>query len=266
MLRTSKFPHREDDHVGGVPGEVQRDVVGRFFLTKRSRWLRGAVAWAALVAAIAALARSDVAAAAGSTTSTTSRPTVVPSFVGLTLAQARDRARGDHGRVDVVLWAPTSRPRGDVVSQAPTSWPVGLVVSSGPWTTPHARLAGERAGPVAPECAVVVHLEADGNVTPLLCAAHSVNVGAWLFYSKGDPALLTLARTATKREIDAALCDATPTSGTTSPLTLPERLSDYILVRSYDGWTTPQAAVMGPVLATHPGGAACLRAVASVGS
>lgn len=240
---------------------------GRTSSTTLSRWVRRVVAVVTVAAVGAPWARGEVAAGTGSTTPASNpRPAPVPSFVGLTLAQARLRARSVGGRVDVELWAPTSRPKGEVVSQAPTGWPVGLVVSSGPWTTPRARLAGERADPVGSECAVVVHVEADGNVTPLLCGPHLVNVGAWLFYSRGRPALLALPRASSRREIVAALCDATPREGATSALTVPERLSDYALARAYNGWKTPLAGTLGPVLAAHPDGASCVRAGASVGA
>ncbi len=251
-------------------GGVQRDVRERPLWTARVRStsrVAAAAAVAAGVVVLVVLARGDRFATTGSTSTSTVASTsasgAIPSFVGLTLDQARARARHHGGRVEVELWAPSSRARDDVLSQAPTSWPVGLVVSTGPWTTPHAALPGEKSGPIASECAVVVHLEADGNVTPLLCGARHVDVGAWIFYSKGRPLLLTLARDATRPEIEAALCASPPKGGPTSNLTLPERLSVYTLARAYNGWTTPSPREIGEVLAAHPDGAACRRALAS---
>lgn len=177
----------------------------------------------------------------------TRRPTsvvTVPTFRGMMLAQAKRLALHQGGRVFVALRAPTKAVAGTVISQTPSlEWPIGLVVSSGPWRDDLAVLPGEGAAPVKPECAVAVTLSSDGNVFPLLCSNSRVNVGAWLFYARNRPSMMSLPRSASRARIIASLCNyrtGTPAGYNLTEETLPEQEDVFILADAYNGWHVPR--------------------------
>jgi hypothetical protein len=168
----------------------------------------------------------------------------VPKFKGLTLANARSLARLRDGRIYVALRVPSNAAVGTVVAQSPNpSWPVGLVVSSGPWHHDDAVLPGERTPPVRGECAQAVWLSEDGNAYPLLCSGHRVNVGAWLFYAKSHPSMMSLARTTPLSRVVASLCHFKvdqPQGFNNSEETLPEQENVFVLAAAYNGWSVPK--------------------------
>lgn len=187
-----------------------------------------------------------VAVDSTSDTSPTSATSIVtvPTFKGLTVTEAIRVARRRDGRVFVALRAPSNIASGTVISQTPSlEWPIGLVVSSGPWRNNETVLAGETTRPVEPECARPVTLTSDGNVFPLLCAHGRVNVGAWLFYSRLRPSMMSLARNASLSGIISALCDFhrdVPAGFNTSSETLPEQEDIFLLAEAYNGWRVPK--------------------------
>jgi hypothetical protein len=191
-----------------------------------------------------------------STTTTYATPPVsaVPTFKGLTLTNARSLARLRDGRVYVALRVPSRATAGTVVAQSPNpSWPVGLVVSSGPWSHDDAVLPGERTPPVRHECAQAVWLSEDGNAYPLLCSGHRVNVGAWLFYAKGHPSMMSLARTTSLSRVVASLCHFKvdePQGFNDSEETLPEQENVFILAAAYNGWSVPKGLNCSHYVAT----------------
>jgi hypothetical protein len=163
-----------------------------------------------LVAAALALVLA-VVVTGGTPSTTTTYPTppvsAVPTFKGLNLTNARSLARLRDGPIYVALRIPSRAAAGTVVAQSPNpSWPVGPVVSSGPWSHDDAVLPGEHTPPVRRECAQAVWLSDDGNAYPLLCSGHRVNVGAWLFYAKSHPLMMSLARTTSLSRVVASLC------------------------------------------------------------
>lgn len=199
---------------------------------------------ALLVAAGLALVLTVVVTGRSRSTTTTYATPSVPTFKGLTLGNARSLARLRNGRVNVVLRVPSSVTAGTVLAQSPNpSWPVGLVVSSGPWPHDEAVLPGERTPPVRRECAVAIWLSEDGNAYPLLCSGDRVNVGAWLFYAKSHPSMLSLARATPLSRVIASLCHFKvdePQGFNDSEETLPEQENVFTLAAAYNGWNAPK--------------------------
>ncbi len=199
-----------------------------------------------IAAALALVLAFSLTDGGPSTTNTTvtSRVFTVPRFKGLTLTNARSLARLRNGRVYVVVRAPSQTAEGTVVSQSlNSSWPVGLVVSSGPWRDDKAVLPGERTPPVRPECARAVWLSQDGNAYPLLCSGNRVNVGAWLFYARNHPSMMSIARSVPISRVIAALCRYTvgdPKGFNDGIETLPEQESVFTLAPTYNGWKVPK--------------------------
>jgi hypothetical protein len=187
-----------------------------------------------------AFASTDASPSATTTTSTA----VVPAFKGLTLAAARTLARTRGGRVYVALQIPSSAPTETVLSQSPNpTWPVGLVVSEGPLRNDHEVLPGESVPPVKSECAQTVWLSEDGNVYPLLCSGHRVNVGAWLFYAHNRPSMMSLLRTTSIARATASLCHYKvdePRGFNLFEETLPEQENVFTLAAAYNGWRVPR--------------------------
>jgi hypothetical protein len=181
----------------------------------------------------------------GSPSTTTTTPTArVPAFKGLSLAKARTIARTRGGRVYVALLIPSSSPTETVLSQSPSpTWPVGLVVSDGPLRNDHEVLPGESAPPVHSECAQTVWLSEDGNVYPLLCSDHRVNVGAWLFYAHNHPSMMSLVRTTSIARATASLCHykvGEPKGFNLFAEALPEQENVFTLAAAYNGWRVPR--------------------------
>lgn len=204
--------------------------------------------WATTVAssvlATALLVASLTSSTGGASTTTTASVLPVPTFRGLTLVEARALARRRHGRIYVVLRAPSGVPAGTVLGQDPNpAWPVGLIVSSGPWRNDAAILPGERQAPVHPECAVPVRLEQDGNVVPLSCSRGRVNVGAWLFYSRNHPSMMSLKRSTPFARVLYSLCHFRvdhPAGFNVTAETMPEQQSVFTLAALYNGWRAPK--------------------------
>lgn len=205
---------------------------------------RSLMTGAALSIAVALVVVGLITSDGSSSTTTTSRVRSVPTFRGLTLGEARALARRRDGRVYVVLRAPSSAPAGTVLSQEPnSSWPVGLVVSSGRWANDDAILPGERQAPLHPACAVAVALEQDGNVFPLSCSGDRVNVGAWLFYARNRPSMMSLARSTPFSRVLNSLCHyrvGDPVGFNLTVETLPEQESVFTLAAIYNGWRIPK--------------------------
>lgn len=177
-------------------------------------------------------------------TTTSSSTSVVPSFKGLTLAKARSLARTRGGKVYLALQIPSKEPSETVLSQSPNpTWPVGLVVSSGPLHNDYEILPGESMPPVQRECAETVWLAEDGNVYPLMCSGHRVNVGAWLFYAQNDPSMMSLSRTTSITRVTESLCHyrtGEPKGFNLSDETLPEQENVFMLAVAYNGWQVPK--------------------------
>jgi hypothetical protein len=197
-----------------------------------------------LAGGVLAVAFTFVSTDGSPSTTTTSVSSVVPSFKGLTLAKARSVARRRGGKVYVVLRIPSKASSETVLSQSPTStWPVGLVVSNGPLRNDHQILPGESMPPVERECAETVWLAEDGNVYPLMCSRHRVNVGAWLFYARNRPSMMSLSRTSTIARVTESLCHymaREPKGFNLSDETLPEQESVFMLAAAYNGWHVPK--------------------------
>jgi hypothetical protein len=180
----------------------------------------------------------------GSPSTTTTSVLSIPTFKGLTLAKARTVAHARGGRVYVLLQIPSSVPADTVLSQSPNpTWPVGLVVSEGPLRNDDEVLPGEKVPPVHGECAQTVWLSEDGNVAPLLCSGHRVNVGAWLFYAQNHPSMMSLMRTTSIARATASLCHYKvdePKGFNLTDETLPEQESVFALAAAYNGWRVPR--------------------------
>lgn len=197
-----------------------------------------------LAGGVLAVAFTFASTDASTSTTTTTTTAVIPTFKGLTLAKARSVARLRGGRVYVVLQIPSSSPTETVLSQSQNStWPVGLVVSDGPLRNDHEVLPGESVPPVQRECAQTVWLAADGNVYPLLCSGHRVNVGAWLFYAHNHPSMMSFMRATPIDRVTTSLCHYTvdePKGFNLFEETLPEQENVFTLAAAYNGWRVPR--------------------------
>lgn len=99
-------------------------------------------------------------------------------------------------------------------------------------------LAPATVPPVSDECTLQVAYDADGNVSPLLCASGGVNTIAWHRLAYGDgtvPAkseLLTLGRYASPEQVYQAICHDYTDIFKTKPVTG----SVEQIAKSYYGW------------------------------
>jgi hypothetical protein len=114
-------------------------------------------------------------------------------------------------------------------------------------------LPGETSPPVRHECAVTVWLAEDGNVYPLLCSGHRVNVGAWLFYARNRPSMMSLERTTTLARVTASLCHykvGEPKGFNRTAESLPEQENVFMLAAAYNGWRVPRGLSCATVAAS----------------
>lgn len=109
---------------------------------------------------------------------------------------------------------------------SPTSQPQAPVPANPRQVLPPATI-----GPQSDECALTLTVEADGNVSPLLCPDGGVNVPAWQHYEKAT-AVLTLGRGPTASTITSAMCNTYARGFGTNPLTI----SAGKLAAAYYGW------------------------------
>lgn len=97
--------------------------------------------------------------------------------------------------------------------------------------------------PISSECTLPLTNDADGNVTPLLCATGGVNTSAWQHYASGrsgvTPKLLTLGRDATSTQVFNAMCSDYTSIYKTYPLTI----SAEKLAQAYYGWSVNQSSL-----------------------
>jgi hypothetical protein len=196
-----------------------------------------------LASGVLAVAITFASTEGSPSTTTTSLVAGVPTFKGLTLTRARSLARARGGRLYVALTIPSSETVGTVLNQTPNpTWPVGLVVSSGRLRNDDEVLPGESAPPVERECAEAIWLSEDGNAYPLLCSGGRVNVGAWLFYSRNRPSIMSLSRATPLARVTASLCHykiGTPKGFNLFEETLPEQENVFMLAAAYNGWQVP---------------------------
>ncbi|HWD96656.1 MAG TPA: PASTA domain-containing protein [Acidimicrobiales bacterium] len=197
-----------------------------------------------IVGGVLALVVTFPSTGASSSTTTTHSTSSVPRFKGLSLVNARSLARVRGGRVFVALRIPSHSVTGIVLSQTPNpTWPVGLVISSGDLANNKEVLPGERTSPVGSECAVAIWLSEDGNAYPLTCSGHRVNVGAWLFYARNRPSIMSLPRATSLARVTASLCHfkiGEPKGFNLSEETLPEQEDVFMLAAAYNGWRVPK--------------------------
>lgn len=89
--------------------------------------------------------------------------------------------------------------------------------------------------PVKPDCTLQLVYDADGNVTPLLCASGGVNVLAWQLYAGHPgtyPELFRLGPFASPTQVYSAMCSDYHDVFGTNPLTI----SAEHLAGAYYGW------------------------------
>jgi hypothetical protein len=108
-------------------------------------------------------------------------------------------------------------------------------------------LAPARITPVLSECSTRVTHTQDGNVFPLLCRNHGVNVVAWRFYARGGNYLLALGKRATYARVNRYYCSLLGANN--RYLTYPEVESMFTLATAYFGWRIPEP----PLATANPG-------------
>jgi hypothetical protein len=88
--------------------------------------------------------------------------------------------------------------------------------------------------PIAALCSYKLTTTADGNFRPTFCRGGAINVLAWRSYVPLGVNVMSLGRTATLKDVQAALCRDMRKS---DHATAPEEVSAYSLAAAYYGWS-----------------------------
>jgi hypothetical protein len=89
-------------------------------------------------------------------------------------------------------------------------------------------LSPQTTPPVSAECSITLTDDADGNVSPILCANGGINVPAWNYYAANHLAVMSLGPSATSSQVLNAMCSDTSTN--------PIEENAEQLVSHYNGW------------------------------
>jgi hypothetical protein len=116
-------------------------------------------------------------------------------------------------------------------SPSPIAFPSPSPASGG---TPVAKrvLAPATVLAVVGLCSTQVQQYQNGNAGPLLCRDGEVVVEAWNYFAAADPHVLSLGRSSTSKEVEAAICADKNVNHATNPM----EISGYVLAAAYYGW------------------------------